>query len=56
MFGRQGWFTGLLNIWVPGNAWNLYGLNGILLAHVFFNAPLAARILLQLWIPYPRHE
>ena len=56
VFGRQGWFTGLLNIWVPGNGWNLYGLNGILLAHVFFNAPLAARILLQALdsIPAPR--
>src|SRR5690554_6708038 len=56
VFGRQGWFTGLLNTWLPGNGWNLYGLSGILLAHVFFNAPLAARILLQALdsIPPPR--
>ncbi|MGC8120561.1 thiamine/thiamine pyrophosphate ABC transporter permease ThiP [Marinobacter sp. VGCF2001] len=56
VFGRQGWATGLLNAWLPGNGWNLYGLNGILLAHVFFNAPLAARVLLQAMdaIPAPR--
>ncbi|MGO1502088.1 MAG: thiamine/thiamine pyrophosphate ABC transporter permease [Marinobacter sp.] len=46
VYGRQGWFTGLANDWL-GASWNLYGINGIVLAHVFFNAPLAARILLQ---------
>ncbi|MBK1851764.1 thiamine/thiamine pyrophosphate ABC transporter permease [Marinobacter sp. 1-4A] len=46
IYGRQGWFTGLANDWM-GVSWNLYGINGIVLAHVFFNAPLAARILLQ---------
>lgn len=47
VYGRQGWITGLLDQWVTGHGWNLYGLNGILLAHVFFNAPLAARLLVQ---------
>lgn len=47
VYGRQGWMTHLLNQWIPGHQWNLYGLNGILLAHVFFNAPLMARLLLQ---------
>lgn len=46
VYGRQGWFTGLAGDWL-GASWNLYGINGIVLAHVFFNAPLAARILLQ---------
>jgi len=46
IYGRQGWFTGLAGDWL-GASWNLYGINGIVLAHVFFNAPLAARILLQ---------
>ncbi|OHY82956.1 thiamine/thiamine pyrophosphate ABC transporter, permease protein [Marinobacter sp. AC-23] len=46
VYGRQGWFTGFANDWL-GASWNLYGINGIVLAHVFFNAPLAARILLQ---------
>ena len=47
VYGRQGSLTDLLDRWVAGHGWNLYGLNGILLAHVFFNAPLAARLLVQ---------
>ena len=45
--GRQGWVNGLLEQfgWYQGSY--LYGLVGILLAHVFFNMPLATRILLQ---------
>ncbi|WP_281705473.1 thiamine/thiamine pyrophosphate ABC transporter permease [Aeromonas taiwanensis] len=45
--GRQGWLPQLLRgLGVdPGNY--LYGLFGILLAHVFFNMPLAARLILQ---------
>ncbi|MDX5299073.1 MAG: thiamine/thiamine pyrophosphate ABC transporter permease, partial [Gammaproteobacteria bacterium] len=45
--GRQGWFSQI------GQAMGLapfsysYGLSGILLAHVFFNLPLAARLMLQ---------
>lgn len=46
VYGRQGWLTGFADDWL-GASWNLYGINGIVLAHVFFNAPLAARILLQ---------
>src|SRR5699024_11050469 len=47
IYGRQGWLTTGLNDWAPLLKWNLYGINGIVLTHVFFNAPLAARILLQ---------
>lgn len=47
VYGRQGWLTTLVNDWAPALSWNLYGINGIVLTHVFFNAPLAARILLQ---------
>ena len=56
VYGRQGWFTGLLEHVAPGHSWNLYGLNGIVLAHVFFNAPLAGRIMLQALesLPEPR--
>ncbi|WP_165495640.1 thiamine/thiamine pyrophosphate ABC transporter permease [Marinobacter halodurans] len=47
VYGRSGWLnTALDGVGLPFR-WNLYGLQGILLAHVFFNAPLAARILLQ---------
>ncbi|GAB3480825.1 thiamine/thiamine pyrophosphate ABC transporter permease [Marinomonas epiphytica] len=42
VYGRTGWLNQLLGIEVP-----LYGLFGILLAHVFLNMPLAARLLLQ---------
>jgi thiamine transport system permease protein len=35
---------------------SLYGLNGILLAHVFFNLPLAVRLLLPLWQTIPAHH
>jgi thiamine transport system permease protein len=37
VYGAQGWLGG----WVP-----LYGLSGVLLAHVFFNFPLVARFAL----------
>ncbi|WP_116475247.1 thiamine/thiamine pyrophosphate ABC transporter permease [Zobellella maritima] len=45
--GRQGWVSQLLMALGVEPVGYLYGLNGILLAHVFFNMPLAARILLQ---------
>ncbi|WP_087025320.1 thiamine/thiamine pyrophosphate ABC transporter permease [Thaumasiovibrio subtropicus] len=37
--------SGLLNRWL-GTSFSIYGLSGILLAHVFFNAPLSAKLLL----------
>nr|WP_086939643.1 thiamine/thiamine pyrophosphate ABC transporter permease [Thaumasiovibrio occultus] len=42
IYGR----SGLLNTWFDSEL-SIYGLSGILLAHVFFNAPLASRMLLQ---------
>ena len=38
VYGKQGWLGGTISI---------YGLQGILLAHVFFNLPLAARLILS---------
>lgn len=38
VYGANGWLGGMFRI---------YGLQGILLAHVFFNAPLAARLILS---------
>ncbi|MGM0569429.1 thiamine/thiamine pyrophosphate ABC transporter permease [Marinobacter sp.] len=47
VYGRNGWLAELLQ-WAGAELpWNLYGLTGILLAHIFFNAPLAARIMVQ---------
>ncbi|PID64278.1 MAG: hypothetical protein CR963_01010 [Gammaproteobacteria bacterium] len=40
LLGRSGWLVPLL-----GDEWNLYGLHGILLAHVFLNMPFAVRAL-----------
>ena len=37
IYGSRGWFGGIFDI---------YGLQGILLAHVFFNFPIAARMML----------
>jgi thiamine transport system permease protein len=39
--------------WLPLGR-RLYGLNGILLAHVFFNLPLAVRLLLPQWQAIPQ--
>jgi thiamine transport system permease protein len=41
--------------WLPLGR-SLYGINGILLAHVFFNLPLAVRLLLPLWQVIPQHH
>lgn len=52
MFGFTGWLTPLLNR-VFGESWSLYGLTGILLAHVFLNLPLAIRVLTSQWGSIP---
>ena len=45
VFGRTGWFNALLSsLSLP--TVSIYGLTGILIEHVFFNMPLATRILL----------
>ena len=47
VYGRSGWLnTVLAEFGFPAIA-SIYGLFGILLAHVFFNLPLAVRIILQ---------
>jgi len=45
--GRNGWFNQLLSLMGLDSGYSLYGLNGILIAHVFFNLPLATRIFLN---------
>jgi len=47
LHGKYGYFNQLW-LWLGGQPQSyVYGLTGILLAHVFFNLPLATRILLQ---------
>ncbi len=48
VLGRSGWLTPYL--W---DGWQLYGLNGILLAHVFLNMPFAIRVLCFQWQSIP---
>lgn len=47
IYGRDGWLASLSALVGIHYRFSVYGLPGILLAHVFFNLPLAARLLLQ---------
>jgi thiamine transport system permease protein len=52
VFGRNGWLNAALEmLGLP--AVSIYGLHGVVLAHVFFNLPLATRLLLQGWQGIP---
>jgi thiamine transport system permease protein len=52
VFGRAGFFNQLLvSLGLPPI--NIYGLHGVVLAHVFFNLPLAVRFILQGWLSIP---
>jgi thiamine transport system permease protein len=47
VYGRAGYLAGPLT-WVAGERWQgIYGLSGILIAHAFFNIPLATRLFLE---------
>jgi len=55
VFGRNGFVNaGLAFLGLPGIG--IYGLPGVVLAHVFLNLPLAARLLLQSWRAIPAEE
>lgn len=47
VYGRSGWVQSLLDGLALDMQVPLYGLTGILLAHVFFNFPLAVRFFIQ---------
>ena len=52
VFGRSGWVNaGFALLGLPPVS--IYGLHGVVLAHVFFNLPLATRLLLQAWQSVP---
>ena len=53
VYGNNGWIARLLRSAGLDIEWNLYGLGGILVAHVFFNMPLAIRLLLPAWNSIP---
>jgi len=45
LWGQQGWFNHILRMFGIETSLDIYGLPGILIAHVFFNLPLAARLM-----------
>ena len=47
VYGRTGWLVQVLDLTGIESRIELYGLTGILLAHVFYNMPLATRVFLQ---------
>jgi thiamine transport system permease protein len=53
IYGRSGYIGELAG--AIGSDWrpSIYGLTGILIAHVFFNLPLAIRLLLPAWSTVP---
>ncbi len=52
VFGRAGWISTALG-WIGLPPVQIYGLHGVVLAHVFFNLPLATRLILQAWQEVP---
>lgn len=53
IYGRSGYLAGLAESLGSGWRPSIYGLTGILIAHVFFNLPLAIRLLLPAWSTVP---
>ena len=58
IYGNSGWLAKLLQTVELDLPFSIYGLNGILLAHVFFNLPYASRLLLQALdtVPVEQHK
>ena len=58
VYGLSGWINQLINLFGFNRTFNIYGLSGILIAHLFFNIPLAAKIALQALqaIPNEQHQ
>ena len=55
VFGQNGWLnTGLRSLGF--GSFSIYGLQGVLLAHVFFNLPLATRMILLGWATIPQER
>lgn len=52
VFGKNGILAAIAG-WLGLPPPSIYGLQGILIAHVFFNLPLATRLILQGWLAVP---
>ena len=55
VFGQNGWLNAALRSLEMGS-FSIYGLHGVLLAHVFFNLPLATRLILLGWATIPQER
>ncbi|MGL5400768.1 MAG: thiamine/thiamine pyrophosphate ABC transporter permease, partial [Plesiomonas shigelloides] len=56
VYGQEGWLAQLCRALGLAYRFSPYGLQGILLAHVFFNLPLATRLLLQSLESIPQEQ
>ncbi|MCV2876129.1 thiamine/thiamine pyrophosphate ABC transporter permease ThiP [Rhodobacteraceae bacterium XHP0102] len=54
-FGHNGLIAQILRPFGMGMP-EIYGLHGVVLAHMFFNLPLAARLILQAWQDVPQER
>ncbi|MCP5074770.1 MAG: thiamine/thiamine pyrophosphate ABC transporter permease ThiP [Rhodobacteraceae bacterium] len=52
VWGRTGYVSTVFGAF-GGEPLNIYGYSGVVLAHVFFNLPLATRLILQGWLAIP---
>lgn len=55
VFGQNGWISRLLML-AGADPIRIYGFHGVVLAHVFFNLPLATRLILQGWLAIPAEQ
>lgn len=56
IYGQQGWVAHLCSLLGIPYRFSIYGLHGILIAHVFFNLPLACRLFLQILDDIPAEQ
>nr|WP_315028105.1 thiamine/thiamine pyrophosphate ABC transporter permease ThiP [Aggregatibacter segnis] len=58
IYGTSGWIAQILHFFDRTWTGSIYGLSGILIAHLFFNIPLATKLFLQSLesIPYEQHQ
>lgn len=58
IYGASGWIAQILHFFDHTWTGSIYGLSGILIAHLFFNIPLATKLFLQSLeiIPYEQHQ
>lgn len=56
LYGSAGYFAGIFSL-VGGESWSgIYGISGILVAHVFFNLPLCVRLFLEVLQTVPADQ